>query len=146
MDMMRKLPELQVATFGGLLNGVWEFMHSPLYADHANGLWYVIWTRLHCTVGDVMIMLCSFWGTSLLFRSRVWMRQSGFVTVFCFSVLGLGYTIYSEWYNTTVSKTWQYAASMPELWGIGLSPILQWVVLPPAVVYLARRCGQTEMR
>lgn len=143
--MMHKLPELQVAAFGGLINGVWEFMHSPLYTDHTTGLWYVTWTRLHCTVGDVLIMLCSFWGTSLLFRSRNWIHRSGLMAAVFFSVLGLAYTVYSEWYNTTVSKTWQYAASMPQFWGIGLSPILQWVVIPPAVVYLMRRLGHSQI-
>ena len=47
-------------------------------------------------------------------------------------LLGLGYTIYSEWINVEIRHTWAYSDLMPTLppLGTGLSPLLEWVVVP----------------
>ncbi len=42
----------------------WEFLHSPLYADHTEGALHVLWTGLHGTVGDAGFLLVSFWITA----------------------------------------------------------------------------------
>ena len=126
-------PELGLILYGGMLNGVWEFLHSPLYMDHDSGWFYVLWTRVHCTVGDVLILLFTFWGTSLLFGYRGWIERFEFRPMTVFTISGLSYTIYSEWYNVYVRKSWSYTDSMPEVFGIGLTPIFQWIVIPPLV-------------
>ena len=57
-------------------------------------------------------------------------------------VLGPAYTLASEWLNTTLAR-WTYSELMPtvSLAGIriGVSPLLQWLVLPPLALHLARR-------
>lgn len=40
------------------------------------------------------------------------------------------YTVFSEWNNTVITRTWAYSQWMPTLWGIGLSPILRWLLIP----------------
>ena len=134
-----RAPEVTLVSWGGLLNGTWEFLHSPLYADHSQGAWYVIWTRLHCTAGDLMILLAAFWLTCLVFRTRHWLREPRLLAAAVFTLIGLSYTIYSEWHNTAVAKTWEYGPLMPIVIGIGLSPILQWLVIPPALIWLVHR-------
>jgi hypothetical protein len=52
-----------------------------------------------------------------------------------FTMLGLAYTIWSEWFNTGIKGAWEYARSMPTIAGIGVTPMLQWVVLPPLIVF-----------
>ena len=57
-------------------------------------------------------------------------------------VLGPAYTMFSEWLNTTLLR-WSYSELMPTLnlgaIEIGLSPLLQWLFLPPLTLHLARR-------
>ena len=58
--------------------------------------------------------------------------------------IGVGYTVYSEWLNTTVRKAWAYSELMPTLpmLGTGLSPLLQWLIVPIfgfAAMWLRRR-------
>ncbi len=134
-----QLPEVPLAIRGAGLNGIWEFLHSPLYADHGRDAWYVIWTRLHCTGGDVLILLCAFWVTSAVFRTRHWLRQPRLGQVVLCTAVGLGYTVLSEWYNTRVAGTWAYTPAMPLLLGIGVSPLLQWLVIPPLAIWCSRR-------
>ena len=47
-------------------------------------------------------------------------------------VLGIAYTILSEWLNVEVWHTWSYSPAMPVLpWlGTGLAPMLQWFLVP----------------
>jgi disulfide bond formation protein DsbB len=54
-------------------------------------------------------------------------------------VLGLGYTIYSEWHNTTVTQSWAYSEAMPRIWGIGLAPVAQWLFIPGFVFWWIHR-------
>jgi hypothetical protein len=54
---------------------------------------------------------------------------------------GVLYTVFSEWLNTEVRGSWAYAAAMPVVppFGTGLSPLAQWLVVPPAGFWWARR-------
>ena len=47
-------------------------------------------------------------------------------------LLGIGYTVFSEWLNTQVRQSWSYTEAMPLLppFGTGLTPFLQWVIVP----------------
>ncbi len=52
---------------------------------------------------------------------------------------GLTYTAWSEWFNTSIRAAWTYSPAMPLVAGIGLSPLLQWLVLPLLLVWIMRR-------
>ena len=53
--------------------------------------------------------------------------------------LGLSYTIFSEWLNTGVRANWTYSGLMPVVppLGIGLAPLLQWIVVPTLAMWLS---------
>ena len=53
---------------------------------------------------------------------------------------GLGFTIFSEWYNVYVVGAWAYQPTMPLVAGIGLTPLLQWVVVPTLMLLLPGAC------
>jgi hypothetical protein len=137
--LLRDVPEARLAWWALLLNGAWEFLQSPLYADHGRGAGYLLWTRLHCALGDVLILLAAFWAASLVARSRWWWRQPASVAGRVFWVAGLAYTVWSEWFNTQVREAWEYAAAMPRVGEVGLAPLLQWILLPPLVLALLQR-------
>ena len=50
-------------------------------------------------------------------------------------------TVLMEWLATGSLNRWAYADSMPivPFLGIGLLPALQWLLLPPLVVWFTRR-------
>ena len=61
-------------------------------------------------------------------------------------LFGLAYTIFSEWLNVVVRASWGYSDWMPivPIFGlrIGLSPLMQWLVVPAAALALASRFGR----
>jgi len=130
--------EVLLISWGFALNLIWELAQSSLYADHANGWRYVAWTRFHCTLGDVLILLGAFWATAAIYRSWRWPVTGGNGAVAVFLGSGLLYTAWSEWFNTTVREAWAYGPAMPRFLGMGLSPLLQWLVLPALLVFIMR--------
>jgi len=131
-----------LATTGFLINLCWEMLQSPLYEDVARKPYgEILISRLHCTVGDVVILLGAYWGMALATGDRAWLLQGRIRDIAAFSALGLGYTVVSEWVNVDLRSAWGYADTMPRVpWiGTGLAPLLQWVVLPPVIAVVSRR-------
>jgi hypothetical protein len=127
-----------------LLNLIWEFAQLPLYTLWREGsVMARIYGPLHCTVGDVMIASLALMAALLILGNSRW-PQSRYAAVATASIcLGLAYTGYSEWVNVYVRKSWGYSDLMPTIAGIGLSPLLQWLVIPSAIfAFLSNRAQQ----
>jgi hypothetical protein len=50
----------------------------------------------------------------------------------------LAYTVFSEWYNVYQVGSWAYSPRMPLIAGIGLSPLLQWLLMPVGTLMVMR--------
>ena len=61
-------------------------------------------------------------------------------------LIGIGYTGYSEWINVEVRHTWAYSDLMPRLplLGTGVSPLLQWMVIPILALLIARHRARRD--
>jgi hypothetical protein len=115
-------------------NLLWETAQLPLYT-----IWREGSSRekavaiVHCTGGDVLIAVTALvlalvvtgsgWPLSVVARRRV-----GAMAL----IIGVGYTVFSEWLNVAVRATWAYSDLMPvvPLLGLGLSPLAQWIAIP----------------
>jgi len=132
----RFLPAIAVA------NLLWEVAQLPLYtlwAEAPRG--FAAYAVLHCTVGDILIAGSALLAAMCLAAPRGFPRRGLARVAVAATLLGLGYTVFSEWLNTAVRDSWAYAPAMPivPLLGVGLTPFLQWLVLPPLVLYAAFR-------
>ena len=114
-----------------LLNLVWEVLQLPLYT-----LWSdaaapkIAFAVLHCTAGDLLIATFSLLLALAIPGTRGWPLHRFRPVAIGTILLGLSYTVYSEWHNTTVSHAWAYSAAMPTILGIGLAPVAQWLLVP----------------
>ncbi len=123
-----------------VLNLIWETAHVRLYT-----LWAVAdaktvaWSLLHCSLGDVLIALAMFALAGILLWHADWPSARPVAGTAIVVSSALGYTAWSEWYNVYSVGNWAYAEHMPLISGIGLSPLLQWLILPPSMVAIYRR-------
>lgn len=128
----------------GGLNLVWETAQLPLYT-----LWReasagtIAFAVAHCTAGDIAIGAAALVTVLILGRERAvtqwrWRRIAAWT-----AAAGAAYTVFSEWNNTAILGSWAYSELMPVLdvagIDIGLSPLLQWLVLPPLALHLGAR-------
>jgi len=123
-----------------VLNLAWEIAQVRLYTIWAasDGMG-VAKALLHCSVGDVVIALAMFALAGLVLRRPNWPASHPWTGVAIVVVGSIAFTAWSEWNNVYRIGAWGYTESMPMLFGIGLSPLLQWIVLPPAMVGAYRK-------
>jgi len=114
-------------------NLLWEAAHVSLYTLWVEGSWWEItYAVLHCTVGDVMIAAVCLLLSLAVVGGKPWPAERFGAVAAMTTILALGYTIFSEWLNTEVRESWAYREAMPRLPGLGtgLTPVLQWIVVP----------------
>ncbi len=141
LNGLRWLPTLRrYLAFVLLVNLAWEFAQLPLYTIWQTApLSELIFVAAHCTLGDVIIATMALMLTLLLIGDATWPQAGYWRVALLTTAAGLAYTIYSEWLNVSVRASWAYAPAMPvvPLLGIGLSPLLQWLVIPPLAFWYA---------
>ena len=124
------------------LNLAWEIAHVRLYRIwmEADGL-RIAWSLFHCSLGDVLIALSMFALAGIVLWRADWPASRPWTGGVIVVIGAMAFTAWSEWYNVYRAGNWGYAASMPMIFGIGLSPLLQWLILPPAMVGAYRKLG-----
>jgi hypothetical protein len=127
-----------------IANLIWETLQLPLYTIWQTGtLRTQTFAIVHCTIGDVIIALCALTVALVITGDGEW-PQRHFQRVAILAILsGLGYTVFSEWLNVVVRASWAYSNLMPVVpaFGlrVGLSPLLQWLVIPTVVFIITKR-------
>ena len=122
------------------LHLAWEVSQLRLYALSQDASTQVIvYSVLHCTAGDALIAVAAFLIAVAVTRQRDWPRRAWRLGVPVLLVIGLGYTVASEWVNVYWLQRWAYAPGMPTIAGIGVTPLAQWIVVPSAAFLIYRR-------
>ena len=123
-----------------VLNLAWEIAHVGLYTIwmEADGP-RIAWAVLHCSLGDVVIALAMFALAGIVLWRADWPVSRPWAGGAIVVIGAMAYTVWSEWFNVYRAGNWGYAAAMPLIFGIGLSPLLQWLILPPMMVGAYRR-------
>ncbi len=100
--------------------------------------WIAVVECSRMTAGDAMITLFAFWGAAVVGGRRWFVRRRASAWSVYLGI-GLLATIVLEWLSTEVWKRWAYAPGAPRLPGLGtgIVPLLQWLLLPPLVAWLA---------
>lgn len=135
--------------FTAIGNLIWEAFQLPLYSIWSTGTFREqAFAVAHCTLGDLLIALSSLTLALLLAGNHSWPRDRFWLVAILTIVFGTLYAVFSEWLNVVVRASWAYSERMPviSIFGlnIGLSPLLQWVVIPAAAFTIMRRRSKEE--
>jgi hypothetical protein len=142
-------PEFNVLIFSFLLNLAWEFWQVPFFRGMADvPHWQGVKACTQATLGDAGIALAAFWVTAGFAKTRNWIARPRAIQIAIFIGVGVGLTIIFEVLSTRLLDRWAYADTMPTFppFGVGLLPVLQWLIIPPLVVYFAGRQMARESR
>lgn len=130
------------AGFAFLLHFVWEMLQAPLYSSardlpHVQG----IWICARAAIGDVGIALSAYACAAATQRASLWVLRPRAEGWLAYLVFGLLVTVAFEYLGTGLLQRWAYGTAMPTLpvLGTGMSPVLQWLLVPPLAVWLTAR-------
>lgn len=136
-----RVPEENLFGFAFLLNFVWELMQAPFFQALPDiPHWEGVKLCGLATIGDAAIALVAFWCVAAAAQSRAWILSPQRRDLAVFVVLGVVITIGLE-RSALATGRWQYSEAMPviPLLGVGLTPMLQWSLLPLLAAWLVRR-------
>lgn len=137
-------------TISALGHLIWEVLQLPLYTIWTTDtLQHQAFTVVYCTAGDILIAASSLLVALTLVRAREWPRAKYLAVAILTILLGVLYTGFSEWLNVSVRGSWAYSEWMPQLRlgsiNIGLSPLLQWIVVPTFSFLCTRRTAAAQL-
>lgn len=112
------------------LHFAWEVAQSSLFLPMRSlPFWPAILLCARAAAGDLVITAIAFAAAAMSGAMHWPLRQRRRYPALIFLTIGILITIGYEIYALSAGL-WAYAAQMPQLLGIGLTPLLQWIVIP----------------
>lgn len=125
-----------ILAFAFLLNLVWEMLQMPLYKELGWNMQSFLFCAL-ASVADANMTLLLYYAFALFYKDPFYGANLTLATTLMLAVVGGLGAILAEM-KYTAEGTWAYADSMPivPIVNVGLSPVLQFMVLPVLTYYL----------
>jgi hypothetical protein len=118
---------------------VWEMAQAKWFSS-MRGLdfWFATWLCARAALADVFLTLMIYAFVAVILRSRLWFRGRHVIAgTALFLVMAWIVTAAIELWALRTDR-WEYAPSMATVAGIGIAPLLQWTLIPLALIALAR--------
>ena len=133
---MWRIVAIVLATY--VLHFAWEIGHGSLFAPMDRmPFWKDMAWCARAAGWDVVISAVAYSAASLAGRRVLWVRQRAWWAFAIYFASGLAVTISIERWAVNVGR-WQYRDAMPTIAGLGLTPLLQWMIVPAAILLVVR--------
>jgi hypothetical protein len=122
-----------------ILHFAWEMLQSPVFVSFAGSAWAGTIRCLAAAVGDLLLAAGAYAVTAVVFRRPSWLLRAERWTVPAATWIALGVitTIVLEQWAIDTGR-WRYGPDMPILFGVGLLPVLQWIIVPTLTLIVVR--------
>ena len=135
----RYQPWVTLALFSLLVNFAWEVLVPPFYALHAAAPHTItVLACLRSSLGDAGITIGSYAVVAAI-DTRRWINAASPRLIAVYIACGVGVTIALEYISVYRMGRWSYSSIMPTIGGIGVVPLVQWLVLPLVILWLSHR-------
>lgn len=129
-----------------LFNLTWEILQIPLYKE-GNYKWNHILFCVWASVADVIMVLLIYFGFALIYKNALWIKNFNTKRIIILILTGGTGAILAEVWHLSIA-TWSYASAMPliPVVDVGLSPVLQFMVLPIMIYKLSFKTGMEKAK
>ncbi len=133
---MRRLFAVGLAAYA--LHFAWEMGHASLFTPMDRlPFWQATAWCARAAGWDVVISAAAYLAAALAARSVGWPDRCTPWPLAIYFFTGLAITIAIERWAVSTGR-WEYREVMPNLGGIGLTPLLQWIVIPAVILAFVR--------
>jgi hypothetical protein len=124
------------------VNYPWELAQTPLYVGVTFPV--AVWHCFVSSLGDGLLVLFIFVALAIVMRSLDWYSRLTAQSYLVLAAAGLVVGFATEWWGLQIARRWQYSELMPVIPGtvIGVVPVLQMLLLPPAIFWVLRRLAK----
>ncbi|GAA0893538.1 hypothetical protein GCM10009122_32170 [Fulvivirga kasyanovii] len=122
-----------------VLNFGWEVVQGPLYENFEYDFEHVSFCAL-ASIADMLMVLVLLFLFGLIYNNVYWIKRLKFTRTLTLILTGFLGAILAELWHTWRGD-WSYADTMPmlPLVEVGISPVLQFSVLPLIIFVISRR-------
>ncbi|REG77598.1 hypothetical protein [Algoriphagus antarcticus] len=122
-----------------ILNFTWEIAHGPLYEGFQYDLGHVSFCAL-ASIADMFMVMILLFAFGLIYKNVLWIVLVRFNRSLVLILVGGVGAILAEMWHTSRGD-WSYAYAMPiiPIVEVGLSPVLQFAILPLVVFVLSKK-------
>lgn len=134
-------PVIRLGLYALGVNFVWEMLQAPLFVGMLEmPRWDATALCLQAAAGDAVMIVIAFVVVALGTQDRTWMLRPRPARLWAFALLAALQGLALEWLSLRLQR-WSYGPAMPvePLFGLGLTPILQWLILPLALLWAVGR-------
>lgn len=116
--------------FAFFFNVAWEILQIPLFKGGVYE-WHHILFCVLASVADVIMVLLIYFGFALIYKNALWVKNINTNRIIVLLVTGGVGAVFAEVWQLSIG-TWSYASAMPliPVVNVGLSPVLQFLILP----------------
>lgn len=128
---------LTVIACSVLFHFAWEMLQMPLF-ENMNWDWQMALFCGAATIADTIMMLLLYYAFAVIYKEPFWINRLSVLRILLLVVAGAAGAIAAELRHTSAGS-WTYSEAMPLIpfINVGISPVLQFMVLPHLVYYLA---------
>jgi hypothetical protein len=120
------------------LHFAWEMLQAPAFMDFAGSTWEGTVACFVASLGDLLVASGAYVVTALAFRRLRWPIEPDWILpAATWTALGVLAAIAFE-LGALAQGRWAYGPEMPLVFGIGLLPLLQWIVIPALTLAVVR--------
>ena len=131
---------LLIFILGFSLNFIWESFHAIFLYTCCQNMDAPSFVRLisYASFIDALVISIMYIAISL-FSGFSWINKPNKRNLLIFLLLGLIIAIWIEYRGVYLLKKWSYSFLMPQIFGIGLSPLVQLVITGLIALWIVRK-------
>ena len=126
--------------FAFLFNLAWELLQLPLYKNSAYDVEHIAFCAL-ASLADVLMVLLLYFSLAFIFKDAFWIQDLQLKRALLLIIIGGAGAVLFEMRHLLLGS-WEYDNSMPILpfVRVGLSPVLQFMILPLLTYFISYKC------
>ncbi len=128
------------------LNFLWEVGQARFYASMKGlPIWSATWLCTRAAAADVALLVLWFVIAALVASDAAWPVHPTAKPIATFFALCLLATVGIEHW-AIATRRWTYSDDMPVIFGVGVLPLLQWILIPVLSVLVFRLAFRMTLR
>lgn len=125
--------------FSFLFNFLWETLHAVyLYQRHDFDASKYVPMLLYVSSVDSSIVLSLYLGVSIMWLNLFWIKLFMKRQILLFAIIGVVVAAAIEYLSVFYYHKWMYTESMPTVFGIGVSPLVQLSITGFSAIWLTK--------